>query len=177
MDVSGHGLSYAGAQKNLGPAGVTVVLIQNDFLSRQNRNLPTMLDYSTHTSKLFNTPPVFAVYMVEKVLRWIESFGGLKAMGERNAEKAASLYERIDRTEFYSGTADSDSRSLMNVTFRLPTEELESEFVAKAAENGMAALKGHRSAGGIRASIYNACEPSSVTALVRFMDEFERLYG
>jgi len=176
-DVSGHGLIYAGAQKNLGPAGVTVVLINDSFLNKRKKDLPAMLDYGTHVSKLFNTPPVFAVYLVEKVLKWLDGLGGLDAVEKRNVEKAAMLYERIDRTEFYRGNAATDSRSLMNVTFRLPSEDLEADFVAKASSAGLAGLKGHRSAGGIRASIYNACEPSSVAALVSFMDEFERTNG
>jgi phosphoserine aminotransferase len=176
-DTSGHGLIYAGAQKNLGPAGVTVVLIDRTFLQKRNTGLATMMDYGTHDAKLFNTPPVFAVYMVEKVLRWVQGNGGLQGMGERNTKKAALLYDRIDRTEFYRGNAEHDSRSLMNVTFRLPDEQLEAAFVASAEKHGLSGLKGHRSAGGIRASIYNACEPTSVEALVSFMDVFESQNG
>jgi phosphoserine aminotransferase len=177
MNTDGHSLIYAGAQKNLGPAGVTVVLIKDDFLDRRNGGLPTMLDYGTHASKLFNTPPVFAVYLVEKVLKWLERTGGLSAMQTRNEKKAAELYGRIDKNDFYSGNADVDSRSLMNVTFRLRSEELEDAFVSEAAAEGLVALKGHRSAGGIRASIYNACEPGSVSALVSFMNQFESRHG
>lgn len=177
MDTSGHGLIYAGAQKNLGPAGVTIVLIERSFLNSRRENLPTIMDYGTHTSKLFNTPPVFAVYMVEKVLSWLDRMGGLEAIGDRNVEKAAHLYERLDQNDFYRGAASIDSRSLMNVTFRLPSEDLEAAFVKSALENGLSALKGHRSAGGIRASIYNACEPFAVSALISFMDEFERING
>ncbi len=176
-NTSGHGLIYAGAQKNLGPAGVTVVLVNNSFLETRKKELPSMLDYGTHVSKLFNTPPVFAVYLVEKVLRWLHGLGGLEAMETRNVEKAAVLYERIDRNDFYRGTATTDSRSLMNVTFRLPSEELEADFIKEAMDAGLAALKGHRSVGGIRASIYNACDPSSVAVLVSFMDEFENANG
>lgn len=177
MSIDRYGLIYAGAQKNLGPAGATVVLVRDDFLQRRNKKLGTVLDYGTHVGTLFNTPPVFAVYIVEKVLRWIKSHGDLTAMQRRNEEKASRLYERIDRTAFYHGTADPDSRSLMNVTFRLADESLEKRFVSEAAANDMLALKGHRSVGGIRASIYNACEPASVDALIGFMDEFERENG
>jgi phosphoserine aminotransferase len=176
-DFSGHGLVYAGAQKNVGPAGVTVVLVKDDFLKSRNGDLPTILDYGTHTAKLFNTPPVFAVYMVDKVLTWIQNTGGLQAMGVRNERKALALYERIDRTDFYRGTAEKSSRSQMNVTFRLESEDLESSFVAEASSEGMAALKGHRSVGGIRASIYNACPPEAVQTLISFMDAFEEKYG
>jgi len=177
MNTDGHSVIYAGAQKNLGPAGVTVVLIQDDFFRSRKTGLPTMLDYGTHATKLFNTPPVFAVYLVEKVLRWLDDMGGLSVMQKRNEKKAAELYTRIDRTDFYSGNADVDSRSLMNVTFRLPTEDLEATFVSEAAQHGLDGLKGHRSAGGIRASIYNACTPESVSALVAFMDNFEKQRG
>jgi phosphoserine aminotransferase len=173
VDLSGYGLLYAGAQKNVGPAGVTIVMIRRDFLDRRNEGLPTMLNYGTHLGTLFNTPPVFAVYVVEKVLRWLDSLGGLEAMERRNDEKAAGLYERIDRTEFYRGTADVKSRSKMNVCFRLANEEFESRFIKEAKENGLLALKGHRSVGGVRASIYNACPPESVEALIQFMDAFE----
>ena len=177
IDAEKHGLIYAGAQKNMGPAGVTIVLVKDDFLSTRKENIPTMLDYGTHVDKLFNTPPVFAVYIVEKVLQWLNGLGGVAAMQKRNEDKAGVLYNRIDRNDFYRGTAETASRSLMNVTFRLPSEELESAFIDYAKTSGLLALKGHRSVGGIRASIYNACEPSSVDALVTFMDEFERLNG
>jgi phosphoserine aminotransferase len=177
MDLSGYGLIYAGAQKNLGPAGVTIVLVRDGFLNTRRSDLPTILDYGTHAAKLFNTPPVFAVYMVEKVLRWIESIGGLKVMHERNRAKAQSLYGRIDASDFYRGTARPDSRSLMNITFRLPSESLEATFISEAKASGLLGLKGHRSAGGIRASVYNACDPASVEALVAFMDNFESRNG
>src|SRR5690606_38562697 len=145
-----------GAQKNVGPAGVTVVLIRPDFLERRNAGLPTMLDYGTHAKEMFNTPPVFAVYMVEKVMRWLDGLGGIPAIQQRNEAKARLLYGRIDASDFYRGTADVASRSKMNVTFRLPSEELEARFVSEAKAAGLLALKGHRSVGGIRASIYNA---------------------
>lgn len=177
IEMSRYGLIYAGAQKNIGPAGVTVVLIHDDFLKKANDGLPTLMDYRTHTAKLFHTPPVFAVYMVEKVLRWLRELGGLDAVEKRNARKAGSLYDAIDSTDFFSGTARAGSRSKMNVTFRLPSEDLEAKFISEAAEQGLMALKGHRSVGGIRASIYNACPPEAVDALVSFMKEFERSNG
>ncbi len=175
--VERYGLIYAGAQKNIGPAGVTLVLVREDFLQRRNQPLPTMLDYGTHTADMFNTPPVFAVYMVEKVMRWLEGLGGIAAIEQRNDEKARLLYGRIDRTDFYRGTADEGSRSKMNVTFRLPSEALEKQFVDEAKAAGLLALKGHRSVGGIRASIYNAMPVEGVEALVAFMDAFEQRNG
>ncbi|HET6567717.1 MAG TPA: 3-phosphoserine/phosphohydroxythreonine transaminase [Rhodothermales bacterium] len=177
VDTRPYGLIYAGAQKNLGPAGVTLVLIRDEFLQKRNPNLPTMLDYGTHTAALFNTPPVFAVYVVEKVLRWLEGMGGLSAMQQINEKKAKKLYDRIDKNDFYRGTAEPDSRSLMNVCFRLQNEDLDKQFIAEAKTNGLVGLKGHRSVGGIRASIYNACPSESVEALVSFMDDFERRNG
>lgn len=172
-----YGLIYAGAQKNIGPAGVTVVLVRNDFLANRNTNLPTMLDYGTHAAKCFNTPPVFAIYIVEKVLRWLEGEGGISGIQAMNRRKADLLYGAIDNSEFYRGTAETKSRSLMNVTFRLAKEELEATFVDQAAEHGLVALKGHRSVGGMRASIYNACSLESVEVLVGFMKDFERRNG
>ena len=178
IEVERYGLIYAGAQKNIGPAGVTAVLVREGFLQTKKEDLPTMLDYRVHAGgEMFNTPPVFAVYIVEKVLRWIEDHGGLAAMTARNDEKAAALYGAIDATGFYRGTARPDSRSKMNVTYRLPSEELEARFIKEAKEEGLMALKGHRSVGGIRASIYNAVGLESVEALVAFMREFERKNG
>ncbi|MFQ5571462.1 MAG: 3-phosphoserine/phosphohydroxythreonine transaminase [Rhodothermales bacterium] len=177
LDLDRYGLIYAGAQKNIGPAGATVVLVKDRFLRQRNQPLPTMLDYGTHTAKLFNTPPVFAVYIVEKVLRWLDALGGIEAIAEINDRKAAALYGRIDATDFYRGTAAPGSRSKMNVTFRLPDEALEQRFLAEAKEHGLVALKGHRSVGGIRASIYNACPLKAVEALVSFMDRFEQRNG
>lgn len=177
LTIDRYGLIYAGAQKNIGPAGVTVVLVKDNFLQRRNQSLPTMLDYGTHAAKRFNTPPVFSIYVVEKVLQWLDRLGGIDAIAQINDAKAARLYGRIDATDFYRGTAQVGSRSKMNVTFRLPTEALEQQFIAEAKDHGLLALKGHRSVGGIRASIYNACAPASVAALVSFMDEFERKNG
>ena len=177
IDAERYGLIYAGAQKNVGPAGVCVVLVREDFLQTRQDGLPTLLDYGTHSAKLFHTPPVFAVYILDKVMDWIEKHGGLAGMEARNREKAAALYGAIDATDFYTGTAREDSRSLMNVTFRLPSEELEARFVAQSAEQGLLALKGYRTVGGVRASLYNAVSPEAVQALVAFMREFERAHG
>ncbi len=178
LDLDKYGLIYAGAQKNLGPAGVTVVLVRNSFLEKQRAEaIPTIINYKTHINKLFNTPPVFAVYMVNYVLEWIEENGGLNAFVKINDDKANLLYSEIDRDDFYRGTVEKAARSKMNVTFRLGREELEKTFLAEAAKNDLVALKGHRSVGGIRASIYNACELSSVEALVAFMKEFRSKNG
>ncbi len=177
LSLERYGLIYAGAQKNIGPAGVTVVLVKDEFLAQRKSDLPTIMDYGTHAEKLFNTPPVFAVYMIEKMLRWLEGKGGIEGIAQINEEKASRLYGRIDANDFYSGTAATDARSIMNVTFRLPSEELEAAFVEEAAAAGLLALKGHRSVGGIRASIYNACPLAAVDALIAFMDDFERKNG
>lgn len=177
LEMDRYGLLYAGAQKNIGPAGATAVLVHDDFLETRADGLPTMLDYGTHTKKIFNTPPVFAVYIIEKVLAWIEDMGGLVAMAERNAKKASALYEAIDATDFYTGTVHEGSRSTMNVTFRLPSEALDQRFIEEAAEEGLLTLKGHRSVGGVRASIYNAIEMETVQALISFMEDFEAGHG
>ncbi len=180
FDASKFGLFYAGAQKNMGPAGVCMVVIRDDMLQRTPDNIPTMLRYSTFADKnsMFNTPPCFAIYTVQLVLKWIEeTVGGLAKMTERNQQKADKLYGFIDNSDFYSGTADKDSRSLMNVTFRLPSEELEKKFVAEALENNLGGLKGHRSVGGCRASIYNPTPLEAIDALVDFMKTFESKNG
>lgn len=177
VTLDSYGLIYAGAQKNMGPAGVTVVLVRDEFLQTRNTGIPTMLDYGTHAAKLFNTPPVFAVYVVEKVLQWIKAGGGLEGMARLNEEKAALIYDVIDSSGFYTGVAKPEHRSLMNITFRLPTPEQEASFVERAKSEGLLALKGHRSAGGIRASTYNACPMESARALAAFMSEFERTAG
>ena len=179
LDVSRHGLIYGGAQKNLGPAGVTLVIVRRDLAERGPDTLPTTLRYAVaakHGSR-YNTPPVFAIYLFGLVMRWLIDNGGLTAMETRNRRKAALLYDAIDETGFYRGTAQTGSRSLMNVTFRLPTEALEQRFVTQAAEAGLSGLKGHRSVGGQRASIYNAFPEAGVVALVEFMAEFERVHG
>ena len=180
LETQRFALIYVGAQKNLGPAGVTVVVIRDSFLQSASSNLPTMLRYATHVKNrsLYNTPPVFAVYMVNLVLGWIEEQGGLVAIAERNQRKAATLYRVIDTSDgFYQGHAEPDHRSLMNVTFRLPDEALEKRFVAEASARGMVGLAGHRSVGGIRASIYNAMDQEGCDALAEFMIDFMRRNG
>ena len=182
IDIARHALIYAGAQKNMGPAGVTIVIIRDDMLARSVANgaaLPTMLSYAVHAEhrSLYNTPPVFAVYVVGLVVKWLLAQGGLAAIAAVNERKAAKLYAEIDRTGFYRGTADIGSRSLMNVTFRLPTEDLEKVFVKESTAAGFDGLKGHRAVGGMRASIYNAFPEAGVDALVSFMRDFERTHG
>jgi len=177
MDPEGYGLIYAGAQKNVGPAGVTVVLVHDDFLQKRNQPLPTMLDYGTHAERRFNTPPVFSIYMVEKVCRWLRDLGGLDAIHAINRRKAEKLYERVDRNDFYEGTVETDSRSMMNVTFRLHDPALEPVFLKSARERGLLSLAGHRTVGGIRASLYNAMPEAGVDALVEFMDAFESAHS
>jgi len=180
FDVSPFGLIYAGAQKNLGPAGATLVLIRDDMLKRVPEDLPAMLKYTTYVqhNSMFNTPPCFAVYTVQLVLKWLEeTVGGLDKMEQINREKASLLYRTIDESGFYIGTAEKESRSVMNVTFRLPAEDLEKQFVQQALEHGLVGLKGHRSVGGCRASIYNATSLEAVKALVDFMGEFVRKNG
>jgi phosphoserine aminotransferase len=171
-----YGLLYAGAQKNAGPAGVTIALVREDILARIPEGLPAMLDYRTHVEhrSLYNTPPVFAIDVVMLVTRWLrDEVGGLDKMHERNREKAGLLYDAIDTSDgFYRGHAVPQARSLMNVTFHLPNEELDAAFVHQAAANGLIELKGHRSVGGVRASIYNAMPLEGVRALRAFMDDF-----
>jgi phosphoserine aminotransferase len=181
IDVERHALIYAGAQKNMGPAGVTVVIIRDDLVSRSARktSLPSMLNYAVHAEhrSLYNTPPVFAVYALGLVIKWLLALGGLPAIARLNERKAALLYAEIDRSGFYRGTASKADRSRMNVTFRLATEELESRFIAQSTAAGLDGLKGHRAVGGIRASIYNAFPEDGVRALVELMREFERQHG
>lgn len=179
IDISRHGLIYAGAQKNLGPSGVTLVIVREDLLARSQESLPTMMNYKVQADNhsLYNTPPTFAVYVLGLTMKWLRNMGGLAAIAKLNERKAAKLYAEIDRTGFYRGTAEKDSRSLMNVTFRLPTEELEKQFVKDTTAAGLDGLKGHRSVGGIRASIYNAFPEEGIDALVDFMREFERTRG
>jgi phosphoserine aminotransferase len=177
MDLDGYGLIYAGAQKNIGPAGVTVVLVHDDFLQRRKQPLPTMLDYGTHAARRFNTPPTFPIYIVEKVGRWLLNQGGLEAIHTRNERKAALLYDCIDASDFYLGTVAPADRSSMNVTFRLADKTLEPVFLQEAEAAGLLSLKGHRSVGGMRASLYNAMPEAGVRTLVSFMEEFERTRG
>jgi phosphoserine aminotransferase len=179
IDVAKYGLIYSGAQKNLGPSGVTLVIVREDLLARSSKSLHTMLNYAVHAENgsMYNTPPCFGIYLMGLVMKWVLAEGGLEAIGARNARKAAKLYAEIDRSGFYRGTAASDSRSTMNVTFRLASEELEKTFVKEATAAGLDGLKGHRSVGGMRASIYNAFPEAGVDALVAFMREFERVKG
>lgn len=180
IDAGKYALIYAGAQKNLGPSGVTLVVLRDDMLARSPKNLPTMLDYNTHAKEksLYNTPPVFGIYIMRLTMRWLLAEGGLEAMARRNAEKAKILYDAIDGSRgFYRPHAKLGSRSNMNVTFRLPSEELEKQFVSESKASRLDGLKGHRSVGGIRASIYNAFPRAGVEALVSFMKEFQRKNG
>ncbi len=179
LDVSRFGLIYAGAQKNLGPSGLTVVIIRKDLLAAVPKSLPSMLSYRVHAENgsLYNTPNTFGIYILGLTMKWLLSRGGLGAVAAINQRKAATLYSEIDRTGFYRGTAQKASRSLMNVTFRLPSEALETMFEKQATAAGLDGLKGHRSVGGLRASIYNAFPEAGVTALVQFMREFERTNG
>lgn len=180
IDVTKYALIYAGAQKNLAPAGTTLIILREDMLARSPKNLPTMLDYNTHAREksLYNTPAVFAIYIMRLVMKWVLAEGGLAAMAAKNAEKARLLYDALDGSGgWYRPHAKPGSRSNMNVTFRLPSEELEGKFVSEAKKAGLDGLKGHRSVGGIRASIYNAFPRRGVEALVSFMKEFQRANG
>jgi phosphoserine aminotransferase len=179
IDVSKYALIYAGAQKNLAPAGVTLVIVRDDMLARTPKSLATMLQYPIHAENksLYNTPPVFTIYVMRLVLAWLLKQGGLPAVEQVNTRKAEKLYAEIDRTGFYRAHAQPGSRSRMNVTFRLPGEELEKRFAQDATAAGLDGLKGHRSVGGMRASIYNAFPEAGVDALIQFMQEFERKNG
>ena len=180
IEAQKFGLIYAGAQKNIGPAGVCLAIIRGDMLDLIPDSVPTMLRYDTFAAKnsLYNTPPCFAIYTVDLVLKWLEvTVGGLDKMAALNREKAAMLYGTLDSGDFYRATAEPDSRSLMNITFRLPNEDLENLFVQKAVENGLGGLKGHRSVGGCRASLYNAVPLEAVESLVDFMKTFEKENG
>ena len=180
LDIDRFGMIYAGAQKNIGPAGVCLVIIRKDFLDRVPAGLPSMLKYTTFSEKnsMYNTPPCVAIYMLQLVLKWLEeTVGGLEKMEAHNVAKAGKLYGFIDGSDFYRGTADIDSRSLMNITFRLPSEDLEKQFVTEATRSGLGGLKGHRSVGGCRASIYNATTMDGIDALVDFMAAFELKNG
>jgi len=176
FDVSKFGLIYAGAQKNLGPAGVTLVIIRDDLVKRSYRMVPVIMRYSTHAEEksLYNTPPVSAIYLVNLVLKWVKRQGGVAAIEKHNREKAAMIYDVLDKSSFYKTPIEKDSRSFMNVVFTLPSDELTDRFVAKAKEQGMTGLKGHRTVGGVRASIYNAFPREGVKTLAQFMREFER---
>jgi phosphoserine aminotransferase len=180
IDFAKYAVVYAGAQKNLGPSGVTLVIVRDDMLARIPKGLPTMLDYTTHVKdkSLYNTPPVFGIYIIGLVAQWILEQGGLDVLGRANADKARLVYDAIEGSGgFYRPHAQADSRSNMNITFRLPSEALEKQFVGEAARQGMDGLGGHRSVGGIRASIYNAFPRAGVEALVSFMGEFAKKAG
>ena len=180
MDVSKYALIYAGAQKNAGPAGVVIVIVRPDLLEKVPANLPVMLDYKAMAadSSLYNTPPCYAVYIVGLVLKWIKSIGGLAEIQRRNQAKAKLVYQAIDESGgFYRGHATPESRSLMNVTFRLPTEPLEEQFASEAKSRDLIGLKGHRSVGGLRASLYNALSIEAAQALTHFMKEFQQKNG
>jgi len=180
IDINKYAYLYAGVQKNVGPAGVVVGIMREDMLERVPANMPVMLDFKLQANErsLYNTPPCFTIYMVGLVLKWMKKLGGLSAIEARNKAKADLLYQTIDNSHgFYKGHAQPNARSRMNVTFRLPNEELEAKFVSEAKSHNMVGLKGHRSVGGLRASIYNAVELSDVEVLVQFMQEFQKKYG
>jgi phosphoserine aminotransferase len=180
FDVTRYDFIYAGAQKNLGPSGVLLALARRSFLASARTDIPVIFRYGTHAKNdsLYNTPPTFAIYMVRNVLAWLRDLGGLSVIESRNREKSAALYAALDRHEgFYRCPVEPSSRSTMNVVWRLPTEALEDALVAEARTHGMVGLKGHRSVGGLRASLYNAVEPSSVRALADFLDDFARRHG
>jgi len=181
LDVSKYALIYGGAQKNLGPAGVTFVIVREDILGKVERTIPTMLNYKTHieNGSMFNTPPCLPIYTCMETLRWLKKLGGLEAMQKMNQDKAKLLYDEIERNSMFMGTAEKESRSLMNIcfVFKPEYEELQAEFLAFTGKKGMSGLKGHRSVGGFRASTYNALERESVVALVDAMQEFEKLHA
>ncbi len=179
IDVAAHDIIYAGAQKNLGPSGVTAIILSPWALEKSPGGLNPILDYRLQVEKrgLFNTPNTFGIYALERVLAWLEDLGGLDVMATRNKAKAAALYAQIDSTDFWTGHAQKDSRSEMNVSFRSPNDEMDSRFLEAAETAGFKGLKGHRLVGGLRASIYNACPPESVDALVHFMRDFEAKNG
>ncbi len=180
VDVSKYALIYGGAQKNVGPAGVVFVIVKDEILGKVSRYLPTMLDYRTHIEgeSMFNTPPVFSIFVMTETLKWVKAQGGVAAMYELNKKKAGMLYDEIDRNSLFVGTAAKEDRSLMNVCFVMAPghEDLQDEFLAFAKEKGMVGIKGHRSVGGFRASIYNACPIEAVEALIACMQEFEKMH-
>ncbi|GAB1366456.1 3-phosphoserine/phosphohydroxythreonine transaminase [Candidatus Cloacimonadaceae bacterium] len=180
IDVEKYSMIYAGAQKNVGPSGTVVVLIKKDFLATAASGLPTMLDYQIHAKNesMYNTPATFTIYMIGLVLKWIENYGGLAKIEENNIAKAAYIYDAIDASNgFYKGTVDKADRSLMNITFRLPSEELEALFISEAKKQGMIGLKGHRDVGGCRASTYNSLPLTAAHALAEFMKSFQQQHG
>lgn len=178
IDVRRFGVIYAGAQKNIGPAGLTVVIIREDLIGKADENCPTMLDYQTHSDKgsLYNTPPTFSIYMAKLVFEWLKELGGISAIEKINRKKAELLYDYIEESAMFTSPVDRESRSIMNVPFVSTSKELDAVFVKEAKEKGLETLKGHRSVGGMRASIYNAMPLEGVEALVAFMKEFENKY-
>ena len=179
IDVSKYGMIYAGAQKNMGIAGLGVVIIREDLLDYHNENIPVLMEYNTmaDNDSMYNTPPTFSIYVLGKVLKWIDNLGGLEAMEKRNIEKANLLYDYLDQSDFYTTHSDVKNRSLMNVTLTTPNKDLDTLFVKQATEIGLVNLKGHRLVGGIRASIYNAMEIDGIKKLIDFMKKFEQENG
>ncbi len=180
MDYSKFSLIFAGAQKNLGPSGVTLVIVRDDYLAQANKNIPTILSYATHSKNdsLYNTPPVHSIYMVNLVLKWVKAKGGIQAMEKHNTEKAQLVYDVIEKSGgFYQGLVDTSDRSIMNITWRMNSEELEKQFVKESEQNGFVGLAGHRSVGGLRASTYNALPREACVALADFMVDFQRRNG
>ncbi len=180
VDVTKYGIIYGGAQKNVGPAGVAFVIIRKDILGKVSRHIPTMLNYQTHIdgASMFNTPPVFSIFVMNETLKWLKGIGGVEAINKINVRKAQLLYDEIDRNSMFVGTAAKEDRSIMNVCFVMAPgkEELQDEFLNFAKERGMVGIKGHRSVGGFRASLYNACPVEAVEALIATMQEFEKLH-
>lgn len=176
INIADFGIIFAGAQKNMGPAGCTVVIIRDDLVEKGPSDIPTMFRYKTHADKgsMFNTPPCFAIYAIGLVLKWLKELGGVSAIEKINIAKAKMIYDCIDASQFYTGHALPDSRSQMNITFNLPSPELEGQFIQDAAKLGLDGLKGHRSIGGVRASIYNAFPVEGIRQLVEFMEKFEK---
>ena len=176
IDVSDYGIIYAGAQKNIGPAGLTIVIIRDDLIGNAANHVPTMLNYKTHVDagSMFNTPPTYAIYMAGLVFKYLQDGGGIAAMQRQNIQKAAKLYHYLDESAMFSGTAAAEDRSLMNVPFVTGDEALDKQFVAQAAQRGIVSIKGHRSVGGMRASIYNAMPMEGIDTLIEFMSEFEK---
>jgi len=179
MDVSKYDIIYAGAQKNMGPAGTTLVIIKKSIVDQIDRKIPTMLNYATHIKKnsSFNTPPVYPIYVSMLTMQWVQKQGGVKVMQSINQDKAALLYDEIDRNPLFSGNVATDNRSLMNVTFQVSDDSLVDGFLKSCADNEIVGLKGHRSVGGFRASIYNAMPKSSIQVLVDVMKDFEKTHG
>ena len=180
IDVKKYGIIYGGAQKNVGPAGVAFCIIRKDLLGKVSRHIPTMLNYQTHIDggSMFNTPPVFGIFVMNETLKWLKSIGGVEAINKINVKKAQMLYDEIDRNSMFVGTAAKEDRSIMNLCFVMAPgkEDLQDEFLAFAKERGMVGIKGHRSVGGFRASLYNACPVEAVEALIACMQEFEKLH-